>query len=232
VIAKGGTTARIALIRPDVSPVDIEGYVLALVAGVLLHQRAVLPLHASSIAFGGCAVAFAGRPGAGKSTIAAALVQAGHRLLSDDITAIRFAADGSPMAVPGSPHLRLHDAAAQLAGVPPASLLPGRVRGGKRIWRRTAEDIEALPLSAIVRLESDPSLTEPGWERLAGSRALLPMDDLLYRAPLGRRLGRALSLAEDMMRIANAVPIYRLARRAVDGTTPVIVEFLHSTLSQ
>jgi hypothetical protein len=196
------------------------------VAGVLLHQRAELPLHASTVVFGKRAVAFAGPSGAGKSTIAASLVQAGHRLLSDDISVVRFAADGAPVAVPGSPNLRLDEEAAQLIGLPRGVLHPGRIRDGKRIWRRTTDDDDALPLSAIVRLEIDPSLAEPRWERLVGPCAMLPMELVLYRAPLGRRLGRALTLARDLMRVGGAVPIYRLARPAHAATLPSILDFL------
>jgi energy-coupling factor transporter ATP-binding protein EcfA2 len=60
------------------------GHVMAL----LLHRRGMTVLHGSALSVGGDAVAFVGDKGAGKSTLAAACLNAGHGLLSDDIVAV------------------------------------------------------------------------------------------------------------------------------------------------
>ena len=52
---------------------DIEIFLLGPVWATLCHQRRILPLHASAIATETGIIAFAGHPGAGKSTIAAML---------------------------------------------------------------------------------------------------------------------------------------------------------------
>ena len=77
----------------DANPKDIGTYILGSVMGALLHQRRVLPLHASAVEIDGYAVLFAGVSGAGKSTLAAALNQKGYRLITDCLLYTSDAAD-------------------------------------------------------------------------------------------------------------------------------------------
>jgi hypothetical protein len=68
---------------------DIRAFILSPVIGALLHQRGMLPLHASGICYNNCAVLFAGNSGAGKSTLALAMCRNyGLKLISDDITSV------------------------------------------------------------------------------------------------------------------------------------------------
>jgi hypothetical protein len=75
--------------------------------GALLHQRGLLPLHASSIETPLGAVLFAGASGAGKSTTAAAFHERrGSRVIADDISVV-YVENGVPLVRPGSPHMKL-----------------------------------------------------------------------------------------------------------------------------
>jgi hypothetical protein len=75
--------------------------------GVLLHQRGMLPMHASAIAVKGKAVLFTGASGAGKSTTAAALMQRGCGLIADDITVVYADPSGMALAAPAFPYMKL-----------------------------------------------------------------------------------------------------------------------------
>lgn len=75
--------------------------------GALLHQRGVLPLHASAIVAGGKAVLFCGVSGIGKSTLAGAFFKRGYPVLADDICALSPGNDGTPMVLPGFPQIKL-----------------------------------------------------------------------------------------------------------------------------
>lgn len=78
------------------------------VTAIILAWRGLAPLHASAVELGGRAVVIAGPPGAGKSTLCAALVRKGGRLVSDDLSAlIPTPAMGAPMLQPGRPAIRL-----------------------------------------------------------------------------------------------------------------------------
>lgn len=72
--------------RPEFLQVPILGSVMSLI----LHYRGLLVLHAAVVDIDGRAAIFMGDKGAGKSTLAAALVRAGFRLLSDDIAALEI----------------------------------------------------------------------------------------------------------------------------------------------
>jgi hypothetical protein len=185
---------------------DVEAALVSVVAGAVLHQRACLPLHASCVLVDGRAVAITAPSGTGKSTLAAALVSAGHRLLTDDICVICFAEDGAAVALPGATRLRLYDDSAQAVGqgVP----IAGAVRD-KRGWDRPIADHTPQPLAAILRLERAPTA---GLTRLTGVSAINPMQDIIYRAPLGLRLGRRQELFRGLTRLADQVPIYRMSR--------------------
>lgn len=76
--------------------------------GLALHQRGFLPLHASAVAIDGGAVGFMGYKGMGKSTTAAALHARGYPVVTDDMLAVTFDADGDRIgAAPAFPHLKL-----------------------------------------------------------------------------------------------------------------------------
>jgi len=82
----------------------------------LLGSRARLVLHASAVDIGARAVGFLGAAGAGKSTLAAALVRGGASLVTDDALVIDCGTS-VPRAVPSYPGLRLWPDSARLVGV-------------------------------------------------------------------------------------------------------------------
>ena len=77
--------------------------------GLILFQRGLFLLHASSVQVGNEGWCFMGTPGAGKSTTAAAFIKAGCKLLSDDLTAIGFNANGLAYIIPAYPQLKIWD---------------------------------------------------------------------------------------------------------------------------
>lgn len=89
-------------------------YLLGPVLSALLHQRGFHVLHASCIALlkdstRPIGIGFLGDSGAGKSTTAAAFIEHGHGLLSDDLIAVPPLEEQtrSPMITPVSPFVKL-----------------------------------------------------------------------------------------------------------------------------
>ncbi len=178
--------------------------------GLLLHQRGLLTLHASAVAFGGQAVAFLGGKGYGKSTTAAALARRGRPLVTDDVLALRFSQRGDgPMAVPGPASMKLRpDAAASVTAA------PGRLSAlyeltEKRVWTPDVVYQEPLPLRALYVL---------GWRIEPTARRLAPRDALravlshTYTGQAARPTGTAPVQLRQCTALVRGVPVYRLER--------------------
>jgi hypothetical protein len=89
---------------------DAEGARAFLVTAALaaaLHQRRAYILQAAAVEIDGGAVLLAGPSGVGKSTLAAALFQAGYRVLADEFTLLRMNERGELVVMPGAPTLGL-----------------------------------------------------------------------------------------------------------------------------
>lgn len=91
---------------------DLLGRVIAFAA----HSDGCLALHASAVCIDGHAIAFVGAKGAGKSTLALALVQAGARLMTDDTLIVRLDEQRVPWAAPGVQRVRLWEDSARALG--------------------------------------------------------------------------------------------------------------------
>jgi hypothetical protein len=85
---------------PGARSSDLAHYIDGTAFGALLYQREHFVMHASAIQIGDIAVLFCGASGAGKSTIAAAMVNAGHGQIADDMCAIDLLPDGTPVVAP------------------------------------------------------------------------------------------------------------------------------------
>jgi len=88
--------------------------ILGAAMSVILRQRGMLVLHASSVAINGRVIAFMGGSGWGKSTLANAFHAKGYPVLTDDVLAIDMQST-SPVVIPAFPQFKLcHDAAVAL----------------------------------------------------------------------------------------------------------------------
>lgn len=83
-----------------------QAHLLGPVLSFALLQRGIEPLHSTAVVIDGAAVGFAGEQGYGKSTLAAAFLQAGYRLLTDDLLVLRKKREGW-LAYPGPPRIKL-----------------------------------------------------------------------------------------------------------------------------
>jgi hypothetical protein len=117
--------------HPDGEAALLRLALLGPVLAALLQQRGDLVLHASAVEVDGAAAGFLGGRGAGKSTMAAALLSRGYRLVADDILAVSLQ-NGLPRARPGFPQLKLWPDAVSALGGDPVLLAPVRAGCDKR----------------------------------------------------------------------------------------------------
>jgi len=91
----------------DALPLDVRAYLLGTIFVVLCQQRGLLPLHASAVSSRHGVVAFLGRSGQGKSSLAAHLAQRGFAVVADDVCLVDPAPPGETMVIPTAPWLKL-----------------------------------------------------------------------------------------------------------------------------
>lgn len=181
--------------------------VMGPVLATALHLGGVHCLHGSAVALGAEGLAFLAPKGFGKSTLAAALVRAGARLLSDDTVAVEIGADA--IVWPGGRRVRLwRDAARRLAG---DSLRPMEVAAGKyEVMCAGPAQAEGVRLAAIYVLEPVDGAADAARHRLPTSTALV---SLLRHAKLAHLLGlcESRTLLDRSVALARRVPVYELA---------------------
>jgi len=93
--------------QPGADEKSIRLFLLSNAMAAILHQRGMIPLHASAVYHDGGIVLFCGRSGAGKSTTATALQQKGYTVFSDDVCVLRNNASNELVALPSYPMMKL-----------------------------------------------------------------------------------------------------------------------------
>lgn len=74
---------------PGADEKSIRLFLLSNAMAAILHQRDVIPFHASAVLHQGSLTLFCGRSGAGKSTLATALQLKGYQVFSDDVCVLK-----------------------------------------------------------------------------------------------------------------------------------------------
>jgi hypothetical protein len=193
---------------------NLRLYLLGSAMGALLHQRGLLPLHANSIAMSGSAVAFLGRSGSGKSTIAACYYDKGFTVLADDVCVVTME-PGRALAQPGIPRLRLWKDAVEASGRSPSDYERSFDDMEKfDVPTRLPAAVQALPLAAIYVLDPPESGAErTAIRRLPGAAAVEALVANTYRGNYVRRLGGTRTHLASCVALAKLVPAFSVERR-------------------
>ncbi len=189
---------RIVVDNEDDDSELLEHRIVSSAACTLLSMHGDLALHASAVEAGERAVLFCGPTHRGKSTLARALGESGHRLLGEDGIAIELG-DRAPMAFPGARGVRVRsrDGAGRNrtdllddpgAGEPPPRPVAAVILLGERGAELT---VERLPPARALALLT-PNLVHSG-SREAIAAAFANLATLLRSTP-----AFAVSLPDDL----------------------------------
>ena len=199
----------IAVDARHADPRDIRLWLDGTVYAAVAALNGLLPVHASAVAHRGKVYAFSGPPGAGKSTLAAALGTEGMPLFCDDTLLLDLSGE-EVVALPGHKRLKLWPEGLALAAA------KARETVASDYPKHFAEPVagcvdEVLPLAALIFLETGeaPSLQElsPG-DRIAHLQDDHYTTELFERADGLPRPARFARLAG----IAARLPMHRFAR--------------------
>jgi hypothetical protein len=208
----------------------VEIHLLGLVLSYWFERKGIPMIHASAVAVDGRAAVFVATNKGGKSSLACALMGAGHPLLSDDVVGLQMAERG-PEGRPGFPSMRLWpDQAAHFhgewegLGLAHPKFEKRRVpigEGGFGTFRDTP-----APLAAFYLPERRPADEGPevDFTTVSPGEAVIEF----VRGSFLPRLAQRSGIARDRMalfgRMAALVPVKRLVYPEGNEYLPQVAE--------
>jgi hypothetical protein len=209
---------------------SFQTYLLGQVLSYALLKMGLEPLHVTVLRVDDGAVGLLGPSGHGKSSLAAAFLQAGHRLLTDDLLVVKEGSSGL-LAYPGVPRIKLYPEVARmfLGNVSGPRMNP---ESPKLVIPLGADHIEqhARPLRAIY------ALPPPGVQARSKNiriRALSPREAVLRL--IGGTFNKVITDRDRLARqfrqatrLADRIPIRALTYPRVLSQLPQVVEAIRS----
>jgi len=175
--------------------------------GLLLHQRGLFPLHASAVLIDDQAVAFAGKAGRGKSTLASVFHSRGYPLISDDITAVAMKGR-SLLTAPGFPMIKLWPDSMATYGDPADKHYPLHAGTEKILIPKVNGFVHSPhPLKRIYILEKD---NPEGIDTMPSHKALLEVIKNCYCSKLIQASIGAQAHMRNSARLVNHTKVYYL----------------------
>lgn len=215
--------------NPDVDEAMIRTFLLGVVLCVLLRQRGLLVLHASSVVINNSAVAFMADSGFGKSTLAECFHAHGYSILTDDVLAIQVN-EQQPLVIPGFPQIKLWPDAAASFGYQTDSLPLLNSQTVKRVHRLQDGFFEQpVPLKKIYVLAGG---THP---EIIPLEAKQSFGELIRHSREMQALTAPEFLKEHFQQctsIVQQVPICSLRRQRSLAALPELVKLVENDLNQ
>jgi hypothetical protein len=213
-------------VPPDADPIPREERLYGIPAAVTLARAGHLPLHAATVQVGDAAVALAAPGRHGKTTLAAALMAAGHRLLSEDVSCCRLGPDMA--VVPGPAVLRVRRDTFERLAIPGAHVAldaPDRVHVA--VDEAERGDCTPVPLRAVLLIR--PSDGPAALERVDGQDAMQDLWALSMKMPTDEDRERCFA---GIASLAGSVPIFNLSRptrwESLDDAVELVIEAVTS----
>lgn len=206
----------------------VISFLLGSVMGALLHQRGLLPLHASAVQTDQGAVLLAGASGAGKSTILAALHQRGYPMITDDIAALELSSEGGVLIAPAFPRIKITAGAAALLSIDVSGSVKHHAKG-KYLLPVSQFASERNRVRHIFLLGFTGGETVSS-RRVEGGEAVGMLFRATYRRRFLKGLGRRESHFSAINQLANDVPITSILRPAMGSSLAEIMGKIESLL--
>lgn len=185
-------------------------YVLGQVLSFALLKQGIEQLHATVVVFEGRALALTGDCGRGKSTLAAALLKRGGKLLVDDMLVLAANEKGL-LAMPGPPRLKLLPDSAKRTGLRSSKALPMNELVEKKIFPIRNAQHEPVPLEHMYVLAApNPRTKRTTVRRCTPAEACAQVVAAAYNLDMALP-GRAASQLRWAASIANSVEVSMLS---------------------
>ncbi|MDD5058032.1 MAG: hypothetical protein PHQ60_09170 [Sideroxydans sp.] len=196
------------------------------VAGALLMQRGILPLQASAVAKDGKAAILLGVSAAGKSLLAAGLMQQGFKVLTDAICAVHPGA--KPIVKAGYPHLLLWNRALKELKFDSTALC--KLRQNNEKYQLPVHN-DAYAFEAIaerVYLLSDNNENQYRETLTVGQQKFALLLDHIYHNPLIEALGMQKEMYRIMISLAQLCPLTKVDSLSHRGNAREFIDMFAS----
>ncbi len=219
--------------EPGALPLDVRAYLLGTIFVVLCQQRGLLPLHASAVTSRGRVVAFLGRSGQGKSSLAAHLAQRGFAVVADDICLIDFTPAHQAMVIPTAPWLKLWRNSLQNLGRQADGL--ERVFSDDDKYRWPLNELrDPEPIHTLMFLEGDEAPAAAiRFEPVSPLEAVPLLMNLTHHAYLLQATGQRQESFLRCSRVSSQARAFRLIRpwglSYLDATVDALEKFLRES---
>lgn len=194
---------------PEIPDITVRHLLLDQVIPLVLSRRGRVVFHASAVTTGRGVIAFAGKSGQGKSSMALAFARQGHALITDDCLALSFE-NNRWMVSPSYPGVRLWQSAAEeLAPKRTSTADVAHYTSKRRIIDVDGVQFSARPEPICALFVLDDEQPEIAIEKLAASRAFMAWAEFAYNLDI---------LHADFLRgnfeavgkLATQIPVYAL----------------------
>lgn len=210
-LVRDGTEVVIDRSR-DADDDTIRLFLLGTCLGLLLQQRGEMVLHASTVAKEGRAIALAGVSSAGKTTLAAALVErAGYTLVADEASLISKGTDDGPVVIPGAPTLLLWERALERLSLWTDELRPVRPGVAKYALPSADRFVAAPQRLTHVCVLKRWNRNEVALERLTGFARFRSFLDHTFKEPYLAGLGLARTRQAHCQALVPHVQVFSLS---------------------
>ena len=190
---------------------DLAAFFLNAAFAPLLQQRGLVTLQAAAVQWQAGAVLLLGPSAFGKSSLAAALVQRGHALLADDLTAVALDAGGKPLALPAHSQQRLWARTLDLMNLRHQAGAEVR-RDLEKYWIRAERHCaKPQPVLAVFRLDIH-NRPEIDIEPLSCGDAFCELSENTLRKQAADATGRAATHFRIVAEMARRVPMLQAMR--------------------
>lgn len=215
---------------PEATTEQLKLYLLGSCLGSLLHQRQVLPLHGSVLDVAGSGVLITGLSGAGKSTIANALIARGYPFVTDDVAAVTFEAE-TPFVHLAYPSQKLWEDVVARWDIGAERIVNRHVEGRTKfsVVRKRDFATHGVPLRYMIEIVPTDDVTDLQMTAVTGMEKIKTLISHTYRTELVAHLRPNGAYLQHIMQLAGQIQLFRVKRPI---GVPLENEICHQILEQ
>jgi hypothetical protein len=219
--------------QPGADEKSIRLFLLSNAMAAILHQRGMIPLHASAIYHDDGIVLFCGRSGAGKSTTATALQQKGYTVFSDDVCVLTNDENNELVTLPSYPMIKLWEDSFTKIGLE-AAVEENKIRPEMAKYARFYHDefnITAKKIKRVFILETGNLIDTIQIKKMGPIAAFKILQQNTYRhVQMNGMKKRDIHFAM-ISKLAAQVSVYKIDRPILGNTIEDLITIVESNLA-